>query len=150
LGCLKKREEKVAELFLKEGLFHRPESPGEKPYLLGSRCHICGYVSFPRKSVCTKCRRDDIMEEIKLGPYGILETFAVMQVGPPDFHPPYTIGYIRTEEGALVFTPITGCDARDDALRIGEEMEMVIEKIKEDGEGNALLGWKFKPAKKKV
>jgi uncharacterized OB-fold protein len=90
------------------------------------------------------------MEQIKLGHRGTLETFAVMQVGPPDFPPPYIIGYIRTKEGALVFTPITGCEAADDALQIGEEMELVIEKIKEDGEGNSLLGWKYKPARKKV
>jgi uncharacterized OB-fold protein len=85
------------------------------------------------------------MEEMKLGPYGTLETFAVMQVGPPDFPPPYIMGYVRTKEGARIYTLITGCEARDDALDIGEEMELVIEKIREDGEGNNLIGWKFKP-----
>jgi uncharacterized OB-fold protein len=88
------------------------------------------------------------MEELKLGPYGILETFAVMQVGMPDFPAPYVMGYVRTEQGALVFAPITGCEARDDALTIGEEMELVIEGIKTDKKGNEVLGWKFKPTRR--
>lgn len=85
------------------------------------------------------------MEQTKIGPYGTLEEFAVMQVGLPDFPAPYVIGYVITKEGAKVFTPITGCEPRDDALKLGEEMELVIEKIKEDKEGNNVLGWKFKP-----
>ncbi|MFQ6112189.1 MAG: OB-fold domain-containing protein [Nitrospinota bacterium] len=89
------------------------------------------------------------MEEMKLGQYGTLETFAVMQVGLPDFPRPYLIGYVRTKEGALVFTLITGCEARDDALQMGEEMELIIEEIKEDERGNKLLGWKYRPLGKK-
>ena len=135
----------MADLLLREGLFHVPESPNDEPYLIGSRCRVCGYTSFPRKEACVKCRRNDTVEEIKLGPYGTLETFAVMQVGPPDFPPPYIMGYVMMKEGALVFTLITGCEAKDDALELGEEMELVIEKIREDGQGNNLIGWKFKP-----
>ncbi len=72
-----------------------------------------------------------------------------MQVGPPDLPPPYVIGYVRTKEGTVIFTPITGCEPKDDALKIGEEMELVIEKIKEDGQGNNLIGWEYKPTGRK-
>jgi uncharacterized OB-fold protein len=135
----------MVDLLLGEGLFYVPKFPDEKPYLLGSRCRICGYKCFPKKEVCVVCRQDDVMEEIKIGPYGSLETFTVMQIGTPDFPAPYIIGYVRTKEGVIVFTSITGCEARDDALKIGEEMELVIQKIREDGEGNSIIGWKFKP-----
>jgi len=140
----------MVDMPVKEGLFHIPESLGDKPYLIGSRCRACGYTCFPRKEVCVRCRQNDTVEEIKLGPYGTLETFAVMQVGPPDFPPPYIMGYVRMKEGALVFTLITDCEPQDDALEIGEEMELVIEKIREDEEGNNLIGWKFKPIERKV
>lgn len=130
---------------VREGFFHIPESSDDKPYLIGSRCSICSYTCFPKKSVCVKCRRDDSMKEIKLGPYGVLETFTMMQVGASDFPPPYLMGYVRTREGALVFTLITGCEARDDALEIGQEMELIIDKIKKDRQGNNLVGWKFRP-----
>lgn len=137
----------MTDLPIKVGLFHVPESPGEKPYLIGSQCRVCGYICFPRKYVCVRCRRDDTMEEVRLGPYGNLETFTVMRVGTADFPAPYVMGYVRTKEGASVFTLITGCEIRDDALEIGEEMEMVVEKIKTDSQGNNLIGWKFKPVK---
>lgn len=139
----------MIELPFKEGLFFTPKSKDEKPYLIGSRCGVCGYTCFPKKEVCVRCCRDTTMEEIKLGQCGILETYAVMQVGMPGFPPPYMIGYVRTNEGALVFTPITGCDAKDGALTIGEEMELVIDTIKEDQQGNRLLGWKYKPTRRK-
>ncbi|MFC1861971.1 Zn-ribbon domain-containing OB-fold protein [Chloroflexota bacterium] len=90
------------------------------------------------------------MEEIRLGPYATLETFAVMQVGPPNFPAPYIIGYVRMEKDTLIFTLITGCEARDDALELGEEMELVIEKVSEDEQGNNLIGWKFRPTRREV
>ena len=135
----------MVDIHLKEGIFHVPESTDDKPYLIGSRCAVCNYTCFPKSQVCVKCRRDDTMEEIELGPYGTLETFAVMQIGLPDFPAPYVIGYVRTQEGALIFTPVTGCEARDDALTLGEEMELVIERIRYDEQRNKVLGWKFKP-----
>ncbi len=73
-----------------------------------------------------------------------------MQVGLPDFPAPYIIGYVMMKEGAKIFTLITGCEPRDDALKLGEEMELVIEKIKEDKQGNSLIGWKFKPTRRKT
>jgi uncharacterized OB-fold protein len=138
----------MADLPIKEGLFYIPRSPKEKPYLIGSRCRICGYTSFPKNAVCVRCRRDDTMEEIKLGPYGSLETYAVMRVGPPDFPPPYVIGYVKMEEGPVVFTLLTGCEPEDDALELGQDMELVIEKVREDGAGNNLIGWKFRPVER--
>ena len=138
----------MVDLSLNESLLHIPDSRDDKPYLIGSRCRVCGYVCFPKKLVCVRCRRDNTMNEIKLGPYGTLENYAVMQVGTPDFPPPYIMGYVRTREDALVFTLITGCEARDGVLTIGEEMELVVEKIREDRSGNNLLGWKFKPIEK--
>lgn len=123
-------------------------SPDNKAYLIGARCTICGYVSFPKKVVCVRCRRDDTMERVRLGPYGTLDTFTVMQVAPPGFIAPYMIGYVRLREGPIVFSLLTGCETKDDALKIGEEMELVIEKINEDGKGNNIIGWKFKPIRR--
>ena len=134
---------------MKPGLFVQPKSESERPYLVGSRCRVCGYTCFSKKEVCIVCRKDGTMEETGIGSEGSLETFAVMQVGPPGFGVPYVIGYIRTREGAIVFAPITGCEPKDDALKIGDPMELVIEKVKEDGKGNALMGWKYRPLGKR-
>ena len=135
------------QILLKKDLFHAPETPDDKPYLFGGRCSVCGYTCFPEKKVCLRCLRDDSMAPLKLGRHGRLETFAVMRVGTPDFQAPYVIGYVKTDEGALVFTQITECEPEDDALKIGEEMELVIEEIRKDGQGNELIGWKYRPVR---
>ena len=137
----------INQLPIKEGLFHIPETSGDQPYLIGSKCRICGYVSFPKREACVKCRALGTTEEIKLEMYGTLQTFTVMQVGPPDFPPPYLMGYVKLDEGPVVFTLLTGCEVRDDALHIGQKMELVIDKVKQDNQGNEIIGWKFKPAK---
>lgn len=137
----------MVDQLINKGLFHMAGSSEDSTYLIGSKCKICDYTSFPLKTVCVKCRRDDTMEELKLGPYGILENFALMRVGPPDFSPPYMVGYVRMMEGPVIFSQITGCEAEDDALEIGAEMELVFETVKKDSKGNNLIGWKFKPVK---
>lgn len=139
----------AAEIPEKKELFHIPRSSDEKPYLFGSRCKFCGYTCFPSKKVCVKCRRDGTMNHLRLGPNGILQNFAVMQVGPPDFPPPYIMGYIQLEEGPVVFSTITGCEAKDDALELGQPMELVIRNIKEDRDGKKVLGWQFRPIRRK-
>ncbi|MFH1169738.1 MAG: OB-fold domain-containing protein [Chloroflexota bacterium] len=138
----------MADKPLKEGLFHIPGGPGDKPYLIGGRCKACGFVTFPKKTVCVRCRRDDAMEEIKMGPEASLETYTTMQVGPPEFPPPYVIGYVKMKEGPKVFTLLSDCKPDED-LEPGQEMEMVIDKIREDEAGNNLVGWKFKPVRRR-
>lgn len=133
------------EVSIKKGAFIKPESPDEKPYLIGSRCSSCGYMCFPKKEVCVKCVRDDCMEEKKFGPYARLDSYAVMQVAPTGFTAPYIQAYVVLEDGPKIFTLITGCEPRDDALELGQKMELVIEKIRDDEKGNPLIGWKFKP-----
>jgi uncharacterized OB-fold protein len=125
-------------------------SEGKKPYLLGSECKICGYVSFPEKSVCVKCRREDTMKKFEIGKYGNLENFAVMRVGTSDYPAPYVIGYIRSKEGAIIFSQIINCEPKDDSLKIGQEMELVIEKLGDDEEGKEMFCYKYKPIREKV
>lgn len=48
-------------------------------------------------------------------------------------------------EGTRIFTMITGTEIRDDALKRGQEMELVIDKLREDAQGNEIIGWKFRP-----
>ncbi|MBI5967273.1 MAG: OB-fold domain-containing protein [Deltaproteobacteria bacterium] len=130
---------------IKQGLFHLPDSPGDQPYLIGSKCSHCGYVAFPKSWVCPSCMKDHTMEEISLSRRGKLDTFAVLRQAPSGFTAPYIIGYVILPEGTRIFTIITGTEIRDDALKRGQEVELVIDKLREDAQGNEIIGWKFKP-----
>ena len=136
----------MADLWIREDWIKPPEREGQPPLLVGGRCNQCGRSFFPYRPACSACRCDGCTERVDLGPRAELETFAIMRVGPPDIPTPYAMGYVRTREGALIFTQITGCELEEEALELGQEMELVLEKIKEDEQGNNLLGWKFRPA----
>lgn len=144
-GSKHKKNETKLKIPLIEGILSIPESPSEKPRLIGSRCNQCGWVSFPKARICPGCFRDDSMEEILLSNQGRLYCYSIARVAPLGFTPPYILGYIDLDEGVRIYSQITGCEPREDALCIGSKMEMVLEKIREDELGNELIGYKFKP-----
>ena len=86
------------------------------------------------------------MKGIPLSRRGKLDTFAVVQQAPAGFTAPYTMAYVKLPEGVKIFTQIADCEPKNSALKIGQEMEMFIDKIREDEQGNEVIAWKFRPA----
>jgi uncharacterized OB-fold protein len=85
------------------------------------------------------------MEETKLNSRGKIDTFSVLHVSAPDFEAPYILAYVILPEGVRLLSLITGCEPSEDSLEIGSEVELVIEKIREDEQGNEVRGYKFQP-----
>lgn len=132
---------------VQEGLFYQPQSPEEKPYLIGSRCSLCGYVSFPKLLVCPRCVQINTMEDIHITGKGKIDTFSVCYAALPGFQSPSIQGYINLEEGARIWSLITGIGPSDESLKIGMDVELVISKVREDTEGNEIMSYQFKPVK---
>jgi len=130
---------------IKEGWFHLPDSSSDEFYLIGSKCVQCGFVHFPKMTACPLCKKDNVMREIPLSRKGNIDSFAVAQQGIPGFTPPYIQAYVILPEKVKIFTLIEGAEATDGALRIGQEVELVLAKIREDERGNEIVGWKFRP-----
>jgi len=78
---------------------------------------------------------------------GKLHTFSRSHMGPAGIRTPFTIGFIDLPEGIKLFSLLTDCDPWDKVLGVGMEMEMVIETIREDEEGNEIVGYKFRPSR---
>jgi uncharacterized OB-fold protein len=56
---------------------------------------------------------------------------------------PYVVAIIKLEEGAQITSQIVDCDP--DMVEIGDDVEMVFRKIKEEGEAGVIsYGYKFK------
>jgi uncharacterized OB-fold protein len=132
---------------IKEGLWTIPSSHEEKPQLIGSRCNLCGEVFFPKKAygICTYCQSRNL-EEIKLSRRGKIYSFTVVIQRPPEYYKgpvPYAEGFVELPEGVRVETLFTGCNFDD--LKIGMDVEMVIERLHEDEEGNEIMVFKFRP-----
>lgn len=116
-----------------------------KPYLIGSKCKVCSYVAFPKKVVCPSCVNKESMEEIELSGKGKVETFSVLHVSAPGFAVPYIVAYIVLSEGPRVFSMINGCEPSEKSLEVGTDVEIIIGKIRDDEQGNEIVGYKFKP-----
>jgi uncharacterized OB-fold protein len=136
-------ESKKRQVPVIEGLFYLPASPSEKPYLIGSKCNLCGHISFPKRVVCPICVKGDTMQEVPLSRYGKVKSFSISRISQPGFPAPYVQSFVQLDEGPEIFSIITGVDPDKDALQIGTQVELVIEKISEDEKGNHILVYKF-------
>jgi uncharacterized OB-fold protein len=136
------------QILIEEGLFYQPASPGEKPYLIGSKCSLCGNATFPKMQVCPRCAKKGTMTEVHLSGRGKLDTFTIVNAALPGFKAPSIQAYIRLEEGPRIWSLITGVEPNEKALKIGMDMELVIEKVREDAQGNEVISYQFKPVKK--
>jgi len=133
---------------VKEGLWTTPSSSEERAQLIGSKCLSCGEVYFPKKEkgICTHCQQRNL-EEIKLGCEGKISSYTVVMQQPGGgFYKgpvPYAYGCVDLPDGVRVETLFTGCDFNE--LEVGMDVELVIEKLYEDEEGNEILTYKFRP-----
>ena len=129
---------------LQEGWYHIPDSPSEKGYLIGTRCLDCNEEFFPRRIYCAACTSSNV-EEKALSTRGKIDTFTISRLTPPGsiMEAPYVLAKVELPEGPLVTTVITDCDP--EKVDIGMEVELVIQKVKEDDEGNDVMAYVFKP-----
>ncbi len=124
------------------GLYSIPSSPSEKPKLLATRCKSCGKIFFPPRVGCLSCFKEE-MEEVPLSQRGKIYAFTIVRRGElPGFKTPYALAFIDLPEGVRVFSQIT---EGIESLKIGQEVELCIAKIREDESGSEVMGYKFRP-----
>ena len=128
---------------IKEGLFNIPSTPDEPVHLMGSKCPECGSVFFPQQAYCGNCSHET--EKITLSNKGKIRDCSI--VWYPTLHykgpVPYITAQVELPENVLVPTLITN-QKEPVTLPVGTEVEMVLEKIDEDDEGNEIVIYKFK------
>ena len=140
-------EDQKKRIPVEEGLFHIPSSTIDRPYLIGSKCSRCGNVTFPRRPICPRCIKPGTMEEHHIYGKGKLNTFSIVNAALPGFKAPSIQAYVDLDEGPRIWSLITGVEPRAEALRIGMDLELVVEKVREDSDGNELMSYQFRPVK---
>jgi uncharacterized protein len=131
---------------LKQGTMHFASTPQDENYIIGSKCQSCGAMAFPKRVVCHKCYSDKVVE-VPLGKKGKLSSYTVAWAAPEGMKPPIVQGYVDLPEGVRILAIISGAEPRIDALKIGQEMELVFEEVNVDKDGNQVVAFKFKPVK---
>jgi uncharacterized OB-fold protein len=116
-----------------------------RPYLVGTKCTNCGSAFFPPRYICSYCLTDEGVEKARLGNQGTLYSYTVIHVSSKEFNPPYAFGFVILEpEKIRIPTILTGFDLTKE-LASGTRMEMVIDKLRDDEDGNELITYKFRP-----
>jgi len=140
--CIEKKQVPV-----QPGLFHQPQTPGDKPYLISARCKTCGYIAFPRVLVCPNCMQPGTMAEVHFGVRGKIDTFSTCNAALPGFPAPTIQAYVLLDDGARIWSQITGTDLSGKDLKIGMAVELVIEKLREERDGTEIMSFKYRPIK---
>ena len=129
-----------------EGLF---TWPSDEPKLIAAKCKSCGTVSFPKfwTNHSPDCKKREI-GEILLSRRGILRSYTILYYPPPPVfripasQVPYAIGMVEVPEGIIVLGLMT---EGINSLKTGMSVELYVDKLYEDEQGNDALTWKFKP-----
>ncbi|WP_435744332.1 Zn-ribbon domain-containing OB-fold protein [Nocardioides sp. SYSU DS0663] len=125
---------------------------GPEPALVGSRCTTCTTVYFP--PVAGFCRNPacagEEFERTELARRGRVWSYTDAQYQPPapyvpaaDPYEPFALVAVELPEGLTVLGQVAQGYGVDD-LRVGAEVELVVETLYRDDTGDRLI-WRFKP-----
>ena len=125
---------------------------GADPHLLGSRCKSCQTYFFPKESFY--CRNPNCsgseFEEVPLSRTGRVWSYTKNYYKPPapfiapEPFEPYTIAAVELAEEKMVVLGQLAEGVDQDSLEVGQEVELVVETLFEDEEGDHVV-WKWKP-----
>jgi len=124
-----------------------------EPALIGTRCAECSTTVFPPTATfCPNpaCRGRDL-EQVELARRGRVWSYTDAQYAPPapyvqpaEDHEPFAIAAVELiDEGLVVLGQMVPGVGVDD-LSVGTEVEVVVEPLYSDEDGDHLV-WKWKP-----
>jgi len=140
-----KTSEAPTSIPIQPGLFEYPTPEHSHPALLGSHCQTCGRKFFPRRTLCTNCFVDGRMEELKLNNRAVIYAATVVHIpSPAGIQAPYAYGYVDIlTDNIRIFALFTGDNPS--SFHSGQEVELVLEPIRTDGQKQQIIGYKFRP-----
>ncbi|HYZ93322.1 MAG TPA: Zn-ribbon domain-containing OB-fold protein [Actinomycetota bacterium] len=122
--------------------------------LVGTKCATCGSFFFPPERVLCRnpaCASSEL-EDVELSRRGKVWSFSVNHyaapapyVGKEPFEP-YTVVAVELSAEQMVVLGQLAEGVDPSGLKIGDEVEVVIEPLFTDDEGNEHIVWKWRPA----
>ena len=133
---------------VKDDFLSKPLYPLDKVCLMGTGCRDCGEVFLGEAIACEQCQSENL-ESIALSRAGKLYSYTINWNRPPGDYKgaepfqPFAVGLVELPEGIRVLSVLTDCDF--DKLRAGMDLELSVEELYEDEEGNTVITYKFGP-----
>ena len=124
---------------------------GDGAYLIGSRCAACGSYFFPKQTFACRnprCGSTDV-QELPLSRRGTVWSATTNHFAPPPPYParepfePYTVVAVELPVEKMVVLGHLARDGDPAALRVGDEVEVVVEPFYETEEATHLV-WKWR------
>lgn len=115
--------------------YHR-EIP-QRYRLEAAKCTKCGYIAFPPRLICPKCK-SRTFQTVQLSDEGKILTFTIIRVSAEQFskQTPFAIGIIELNDGVRITSQIV--DTELDKIQIGYKVKMVLRKVQQDGNAGIL------------
>jgi uncharacterized protein len=113
--------------------------------LVGEVCPHCDAKIFPPRDVCPNCAGEAKIPFAFSGK-GEVYSYTTVYDAPEGYegNAPYTVAIVKLEEGPMVTAQLTDVD--NGKVSIGQSVEMVTRKLREDGDkGMLVYGYKFRP-----
>lgn len=114
--------------------------------LIGEVCPDCGEKIFPPRDVCPHCAQK-AQALYQFSGRGEVYSYTTIYNPPTGFeeYAPYTIALVKLAEGPMLTAQLT--DVEPEEVRIGQPVEMVTRRIREDGAAGVIsYGYKFRTA----
>src|SRR6202020_1274165 len=134
-----------------EGWFTTGED-GAAPALLGSRCDVCGTFAFPAEP--QYCRNPDCssstFETVELSRRGRIWSYTDARYQPPppyvatDPYVPFCLAAVELAAEQLVVMGQVTAGVTVDDLKVGDEVELVVDTLYAEGDSDYLV-WKRQP-----
>jgi hypothetical protein len=105
--------------------------------LEAGKCRKCGYVAFPPRLICPRCKTREF-ETIKLKDEGKIVSYTIIRVPPEQFsdQAPYAVGIIELDNAVKILAQIVDCDFDD--IAIGKKVKIEFRKIRAEGEAGII------------
>ncbi len=127
------------------GRLRLTDAAGTTGVLLGMRCRDCGTYLFGAALFCQSCSSNDL-ESVELSGRGTLYSYTIVRV-PPAGWPgpvPYVLGEVELPEGPHVLAEVI--DSPEADLRIGQAVELALQKVQVGAPDPAKMVYKWRPA----
>lgn len=127
-------------------------SADDEPRLLGLRDPATGTYFFPRETAVSRPPQAGgaELEAVELSRVGTLWSFTTNHYQPPDPYvapdpfEPYTVAAVELRDEQMVVLGQVASGTDPSSLRVGMEMELIVEQLFEDDE-NVHVVWKWRP-----
>ncbi|MCD6363188.1 MAG: Zn-ribbon domain-containing OB-fold protein [Synergistetes bacterium] len=111
---------------------------GPRYRLEASKCERCGFIYYPPRLICPRCRSKEL-KTIKLPEEGRIISYTVIRVPPRGFSQfaPYPVAIVELTNGVRLTLQVVDCDINE--IDIGKKVRLVFRRLFVEGDAGPII-----------